>query len=199
MRLFGVLHHHSTHRARQLRWVLPVVGLLLVGTLAALAVHYYVSSQAVDAEFFRAHKTISHTRQLLARGTLIGGVVITLVMVAVALAALRLTHRIVRPVHTMHRALDALAAGDLGVRVELHRQDEFREVGDALNRLAGEFATTLATVHALVDRVAVLTGADVRRLQDQSIAAQVQALVAEIDRTLEFFRLEPKRTIREDD
>jgi len=42
--------------------------------------------------------------------------------------AFRLTHRIVRPVHTLHRALDALVAGELGVRVALQRGMSFREV-----------------------------------------------------------------------
>jgi len=199
MRLLGLLHHHPTHRARQLRWVLPVGGLLLVATLGALATQYYVSDQAVSTEFFHAHKTISHTGQLLARGVVIGAVALTLMIVGLAAWALRFTHRIVRPVHTIHRALDALADGDLGVRIELHREDEFREVGDALNRLVDEFATTLGTVHTLVDRMAALTGAGPQQLRDQAIAAQVHALIAELDRAMEFFRLEPRRTIREDD
>jgi len=199
MRRFGFLHHHRRHRARQFRWVVPAVVLLLVGTVAALLIQYYVSDQAVSAEFFHAHKTISHTGQLLARGVWLTGAALVMVVLAVACWALRFTHRIVRPVHTIHVALDALAAGDLGVRVALHRQDEFREVGDALNRLVEEFATTLTTVHALVDRLAALTAADGHPLLDAAAAAQAQALIAELDRTMEFFRLEPRRTISEND
>ena len=36
-------------------------------------------------------------------------------------------------------------------------QSKFREVGEALNRLVDEFATTLGKVHALVDRTAAVT------------------------------------------
>jgi methyl-accepting chemotaxis protein len=198
MPLLGLLHHHPGHRARQLRWVLPIVGLMLAATMTALVTQYYVSDQAVGTEFFHAHKTISHTGQLLVRGALLGGAALTLVLLVVAVWALRFTHRIVRPVHTVHQALDAIAAGDLGVRVELHRQDEFREVGDSLNRLVDKFATTLATVHGLVDRIAALTGAAAPALQSPSTAVQVQALIAELDRTMEFFRVEPRRMIRED-
>src|SRR5919198_5783633 len=187
MALFGLLHHHPGHRARQLRWVLPLAALLLVAALATLAVQYRVSDQRVDAEFFRAHKTIVHTGELLERGMVIGAVVLTVLVLAVALWALRLTHRIVRPVHTLHRALEALVAGDLGVRVELRRQDEFREVGEALNRLVEEFASTLARVHALVDRTAALA----RRPHDPAREAQLRALVGELDQAMEFFRLEP--------
>jgi len=193
MALFGLLHHDPGHRARQLRWVLPLVALVLVAVLATLAVQYQVSNQSVGREFFRAHKTITHTGELLQRGMVIGSVVLTILVLAVALWAFRLTHRIVRPVHTLHRALEALVAGDLGVRVELHRDDEFHEVAEALNRLVDEFASTLAEVHALVDRTAAVA----RGAHDPTSAAQLQRLVGDLDRTMEFFRLEPRRTIRE--
>lgn len=194
MSVFGLVHHHPRHRARQLRWVAPIVILVLIATLATLAVQYRVSNQAVSTEFFRAHKTISYTGELLRRGTLIGSLVLISLVLALAVWAFRLTHRIVRPVHTLHRALDALVGGDLGVRVELHREDEFGEVGEALNRLVEEFATTLAKVHALVDRVAALTAAPA----EPSTGVQVRELIKELDETMEFFRLDPRRTIRED-
>jgi methyl-accepting chemotaxis protein len=180
-----------------MRWVLPVVALVLAATLGTLAVQYRVSDQAIGTEFFRAHKTISHTGELLRRGTLLGSLVVVGLALALAVWTFRLTHRIVRPVHTLHRALDALVAGDLGVRVELHRHDEFHEVGDALNRLVDEFATTLARVHGLVDRVAAETAAGAPG--DWTTGSDLPALVRELDETMDFFRLEPRRTIREDD
>jgi methyl-accepting chemotaxis protein len=198
MGLLGLLHHHPRHRARQLRWVLPVVGLVLLATLATLAVQYRVSDQAVGTEFFRAHKTISHTGELLRRGTVIGGLVLLVLVSALALWAFRLTHRIVRPVHTLHRGLDALVEGDLGVRVELHGEDEFHEVGAALNRLVDKFATTLTRVHALVDQIVAQTASGTGTRHDQASESQIAALVRELDATMEFFRLEPRRAIRED-
>src|SRR5256885_16942516 len=69
MGFLGLLHHHPRHRARQLRWVVPLAALLLVAVLATLAVQYEVSNREIGAEFFRAHKTISHTGELLRRGT----------------------------------------------------------------------------------------------------------------------------------
>jgi len=194
MGFLGLLHYHPGHRARQLRWVVPLVAFLLVAVLTTLAVQYHVSNQAIGAEFFRAHKTISHTGELLRRGTLIGSGVLLVLVLAVMAWAFRLTHRIVRPVHTLHRALDALVAGELGVRVALQQEDEFREVGEALNRLVDEFATTLGKVHALVDRTAAVA----RGAYSPSTHEQLRALVQELDRTMEFFRLEPRRTIRED-
>jgi methyl-accepting chemotaxis protein len=189
-----LLHPHPRHRARQLRWVVPLFALLLAATLAMLAVQYHVSNQAVGTEFFRAHKTISHTGELLRRGTLVGALVVIVLVVLVAGWALRVTHRIVRPVHTLHRALDALAAGDLGVRVVLHEKDEFREVADALNRVVDELATVLARVRPLLDRVAAAVSA-----VPEPRASELRALVAELERAVGFFRAGPPHPIGEDD
>jgi methyl-accepting chemotaxis protein len=193
----GLLHHHPRHRARQLRWALPIVLLLLLGTLAAFWIQYGVSNQAVGMEFFRAHKTISHTGELLLRGTLIGSVVVMLLVSAIAIRVFLLTHSIVRPVHTLHVALEELGAGDLGVRVALHRDDEFHEVGEALNRLVDEFATTLAGVHLLVDRLVALTAEQVRQSNAETGETELQMIVNELDHKLEFFRIEPRRTIED--
>ncbi len=189
---FGLLHHHGVHRARQLRWVVPLAGLLLLAALATLLVQYRVSDQAVGTEFFHAHKTISHTGELLRRGLGLGALVLGVLVLGITVWGLRMTHRIVRPVHTLHRALDALGTGDLGVRVALDRHDEFQEVAEALNRLVDAFAGTLARVHALVDGIEPLA-------HDPAAAGRLRELVGELDRTVDFFRVEPRRVIREDE
>ena len=142
-----LLHPHRAHRARQVRWVLPLAALLFTAAVATLLVQYRVSDQAVGTEFFRAHKTVAHTGVLLRHGVLAGLVVLTVVVGATALLALRFTHRIVRPVHTIHRALDALATA---------------------------------------------------AARDGAADPELPALVRELDGTLDFFRLEPRRVVRED-
>ncbi len=190
---FRLLHYHPRHRRRQLRWIVPLAACMLIAVLTTLAVQYHVSDQAVGTEFFRAHKTISHTGELLQRGLVLGALALVVIVAALTAGALRITHRIVRPVHTIHCALEALSAGDLGVRVALEHQDEFHEVGETLNRLVDEFSTTLGTVHALVDRLAARTA------KEPSVDAEVRALIAELDQALEFFRLEPRHTLDEGD
>lgn len=194
----SLLHPHRRHRARQLRWVLPFAGLLFAAVVATLVVQYRVSDRDVGTEFFRAHKTIAHTGVLLRHGLVAGLGVLTAVVIGTALLALGFTHRIVRPVHTIHRALDALETGELGVRVALHRADEFQEVGEALNRLVERFSETLARVHAMVDQLDTIAATAAREAHDGSAEREIHRLVGELDRTVAFFRLEPRRVIRED-
>src|SRR5439155_6880532 len=98
MGFLGLLHYHPGHRARQLRWVVPLVAFLLVAVLTTLAVQYYVSNQAIGAESFRAHKTISYAGEPLRRGTLIGSGVLLVLVLAVMAWAFRPTPRTGRPV-----------------------------------------------------------------------------------------------------
>jgi len=194
-----LLHHHAPDRSRQLRWIVPLLALLVMAAVATLTVQYRLNDQAVGTEFFRAHKTIAHTGELLERGLLVGFGVLLLTVVAIGLWALRLTHRIVAPVHTLRRALDAMMTGDLGVRVALHAGDEFQEVGASLNRLAEEFAATLARVHTLADTIDAQAAEVAREAGDASAERRLHALTRELDRTLDFFRIQPRRTIHEDD
>ncbi|HTQ48500.1 MAG TPA: HAMP domain-containing protein [Polyangiaceae bacterium] len=188
------LHAHPQHRRRQLRGLIPLA-LLLAATLVALALQYALGSHQVQAEFFRAHKTISNTGQLLRRGTLIGGVALVLAAFALTLWSLRLSHRFVRPVHTLHRALLALAEGDLGVRLEFHRRDEFGEVAESLNRLVGDFAATLRRSHELSARAAALAAGEP---QDARTREELNASLRALERSLGFFRLAPERVIRDE-
>jgi methyl-accepting chemotaxis protein len=193
-----MLHDHPVHRSRQLRWVLPLLALLLGAVFVTLAVQYFVSGRDVETEFFRAHKTIHNTSQLLWRGLWIGCGVLVLAVAGIGAWALNITHRIVRPVHTLHRALIEMARGDLGVRVELHGSDEFREVADSTNRLVTEFGDTLAKVHDLTDRILALSQRLAADPHDEPARVLLLQLATELDGTMEFFRLAPRRTIREE-
>jgi methyl-accepting chemotaxis protein len=193
---FSLLHDHPVHRSRQLRWVLPLLAVLLGAVLLTFAVQYLVSGREVEAEFFRAHKTISNTSQLLRRGIWLGSGVLLFVLLVIAAWALRMTRRIVGPVHTLHRALDELAAGNLGVRIESRHADEFHEVAEAMNKLVTEFSDVLANVHRLTDRLRDLSERVERDPQDEEARARLPQLAADFDRAVEFFRLSPPHTIR---
>src|SRR5689334_12011162 len=103
------LHHHPRHRTRQLRWVLPLIVVVLGGAVASAIIVYELGDRAVSNEFFRAHKTIHETGELLRTGLLVGLCVSASLVAFVAVWSFRLTHRIVQPVHLLHEALDALA------------------------------------------------------------------------------------------
>lgn len=191
---FALLHRHQRHRARQLRWILPVVAVVLAGAAASAILAYEIGDRAVSMEFFRAHKTIHETGELLRTGLLAGFGVSALLVVLVAAWSFRTTHLIVRPIHALHLALDALAAGRLGTRVELHRHDEFQEVADALNQVARGFSDAvrrLERVTAELEELALYPA-------DRGHTAELPLLAAELREILSPFDATPRPPIRPD-
>jgi len=69
----------------------------------------------------------------------------------------------------------------------------------SLNRLAEEFAATLTRVHTLADTIDAKAAEVAREAGDASAERQLHALVKELDKTLDFFRVQPRRIIHEDD
>lgn len=193
-----MLHAHPVQRARQLRWVLPAGLLLLLAVLATLGVLYYAANQDIQSEFWKAHKQITHTGELLIRGLTLGIVVLSVALVGICIWALRLAHRVVRPVHTLHMAVDQLAAGNLCVRVELHHGDEFQEVGRSLNVLVDEFCGTLTRLHRLADEVDALAGEVAQGKSDTSTERRLHDLARELNETMDFFQVGTGTVIREE-
>lgn len=190
----SLLHSHPGHRRRQIRWLIPL-GILLGAILVALATQYVIGSHDVQAEFFRAHKTIHNTSQLLNRGMWAGAALLVVGGLVIGWWVLRMTHRIVRPIHVLHQALAELAGGNLGVRVRLHRRDEFQEVGETLNALATELGATLARSRALGDQILELAERALADPDDGAARALLHERAHELDRVLESFRLTPEHVI----
>ena len=131
------LHHRRLHRGRQLRWVLPLAGLLFVAAAATLLVQYQLSDEAVGTEFFRAHKTIAHTGTLLWQGMLAGLAVLALAVVATALFALRYTQG------SGEFAFGAFPADNsrwLATSTTGYRDGDAREIAFTVDLKAGEAA-----------------------------------------------------------
>lgn len=148
------LHPHRAHRSRQIRWIVPAAALAALAIVIAAGAFWEVGDREVGREFFRAHKEVSHTGQLLSDAALTGVALALALLVAATGYGLWLTHRILRPLHLIHGAVDALAEGDLETRVELHHRDEFREVGESINRLAHRLESIAASLDQLAGRAA---------------------------------------------
>lgn len=79
---------------------------------------------------------------------LLGVLGIVLVLLAAAAAAYLLRRRIVRPIQRVAGASEALAAGDLGTRVETSRADELGDLARAFNAMAAGLERQAAEIAA---------------------------------------------------
>jgi methyl-accepting chemotaxis protein len=183
----SLLHADPTHRRRQLRWVL-LTTLGVAGVVAVcMCCFYYDADQQVSNEFWRAHKQISHTGQMLKHGLEMSVVLLVALSAGLAVWRFRETHRIVRAVHTIHLALQDMVAGNVGVRVQLRETDEFHEVAETLNRLVGEFRDVLTRLHPAVD--------DMVKAAEAGDIERVRVLAHDIDEAMDFFQVDAEKVI----
>ena len=129
-------------------WALPLLDTNRDNPKAAQALLFYRTGQqriqrvrdALGQMSARARTEASTTeRRAESRATLavrLGIVGIVLVAFVAGLAAWLLRRRVVRPIADVAQASGAIAAGDLGVRVETHRPDELGDLMRAFNAMA---------------------------------------------------------------
>lgn len=111
-----------------------IYSVLLTGTfislrfsLAAIGRNYNVEPQMMDEMFT---DLASHLGAHLA--------VVTILMGAIFLFGVTVSHRVFGPAVAFVRHIETLRGGDYGARVKLRATDEFHEIKDALNELASD-------------------------------------------------------------
>jgi signal transduction histidine kinase len=115
---------------------------------------------------------------LLASLARTGGILLVVCIMAVG-AAVILGRRVVRPIEVLRRGAARLEAGDLEARLELSTGDEFEELAEDFNRMAGR----LQDAHAgLEQKVAERTQALKQSLDEvQGLGDTIRAVSASLD------------------
>jgi signal transduction histidine kinase len=117
-------------------------------------------------------------RPLLASLARTGGILLVVCIMAVG-AAVLLGRRVVGPIEVLRRGAARLGAGDLEARLELSTGDEFEELAEDFNRMAGR----LQNAHAdLEQKVAERTQALKQSLDEvQGLGDTIRAVSASLD------------------
>jgi signal transduction histidine kinase len=123
-------------------------------------------------------------------------VAVLLVMVASIIAALLLARQLVRPLRRLTAAAEAMAAGDLAQRVEVHSHDEVGELGQAFNQMASDLQMaetvrrqmTADIAHELRNPLSVIRG-NLEGIQDGVYSPDTEHLATIYEETLLLQRL----------
>ena len=119
---------------------------------------------------------------LLAERTLLASVIVAL-LAAIVSGAL-LLRAMTRPVGAIVRALRSLGAGDLTVRLDLKRRDEFDAIEQGFNGMAEELGTLVGQAQrSAVQMATSLTEISASSKQQQSTASETAATAKEIGAT----------------
>jgi methyl-accepting chemotaxis protein len=168
--------NYLVHKGLQIKYAVMVIALLLIYTIILLsaifepAFHILTSGQVSLAERTEAAEAI-----LLLNSSIWPW--ISLVVLLFGFISIFITHRLVGPAFAIKRVLETLSHGDLTARIRLRKQDELRDVGDAVNHMADRNESLVSSLDDRFRNVA----AEARELARQNAAVKKSMLLAEIE------------------
>jgi len=115
--------------------------------------------QSVEEAYAPLYATLIRTGGLLVAGLLLS-----------MLAGLVFARRMVNPIRALQEGADALGAGDLSRRIEVHTGDELEALGERFNEMAGRLAASYAGLERKVEE----------RTQELQQALEFQSASSEI-------------------
>jgi len=137
---------HLLHGDVRLRLVLDDTVFALVAALAAIGILYWLSNKQLGDSLYSAHLSIKETRDLLTNGVKIAGIVTFVAVLMFGLWSVVDAHRIVGPMHRLHRLLQEIEAGNLTHEIKFRRRDEFQEIAVAADAVVDRYAALLQEV-----------------------------------------------------
>lgn len=170
-------------RDLQMRMLLRIFLLLLVGLVVCCGVFYFFADQEVGRTYRLFHIKAKNFLDFLlpvvigafSLGLLLGGVV-----------SLFLPKRIAGPLYRIERELDRVGKGDLSVSLVLRKRDELKSLAESINRMAGELRGRIAIVQKTLDEATGLFPQDAEMGEQMARLKKVHDSLA---REIRWFRL----------
>jgi methyl-accepting chemotaxis protein len=137
----------------QFRYVARIVfGMIVMALILGFTVYYTTWARIMD-EFYTIPKIASQYAALFGSVTQIMVVFLVLFLVLAAILSLFASHSIAGPIYRFEKTLQAIAEGDLTLRVGLRKTDEFKHIADTLNQMVGDLRTNLASDSELIQEL----------------------------------------------
>ena len=177
---------HLVNHDVRLRLVCDDALFALVAAVAAILILYFLSNREIGDNLWSAHVSIKETGELLTTGVKVAGVVTFLAVLLFGFWSLIDAHRIVGPMHRLHRLLNEIAGGNLNHEIQFRRSDEFHEVAAAADRVVDEYTPRLKAI----SRLAAAIAAGLQSLPEGSPGAvELRRQSQDLREQLSFFQL----------
>jgi methyl-accepting chemotaxis protein len=141
----------------QLRYIARIVfGMVVMALILGFTVYYTVWARIMD-EFYTIPKIASQYAGLFASVTQLMGIFLLAFLVIATVLSVFASHSIAGPINRFEKSLQAIAQGDLTLRVGLRKTDEFKHVADTLNQMVSELRTNLSSDSELIGELVTIS------------------------------------------
>ncbi len=141
----------------QFRYIARIVfGMIVMALVLGFTVYFTTWARIMD-EFYTIPRIASQYAALFGSVTQLMGVFLLVFLVLAVVWSVFASHSIAGPIYRFEKTLQAVAEGDLTLRVGLRKTDEFKHMADTLNQMVGELRTSLASDSELIRELALIS------------------------------------------
>ncbi len=145
--------NYLINREFQFRYIgRMIIGIIVMAMIVSFTVYYTTWARIMD-EFYNVARIASRFAPLFnsINQTLL--VILLVFLVLVVIFSVFISHRIAGPIYRFEKTLQAIAGGDMTMRVGLRKRDEFKPLADTMNEMVGELRNSLSTNRTLIEEM----------------------------------------------
>lgn len=187
---------HMVNGDVRLRLVLDDTIFALAAAFAAIGILYWLGNKQLGDSLYSAHLSIKETRELLTNGARLAGIVTFVGVMLFGLWSAIDAHRIVGPMHRLHRLLRDIEGGNLTHEIRFRQRDEFQEIAAAADAMVDRYCDLLSMARANADAISQALAAG---RADEAAILEARRLAAELASQLASLRFPSGATPDVDD
>lgn len=175
----------------QARFIARFLAVSFVGGILGVALFNFLANEKIDALLFSMRIPAVNAGNILFREAIYAnGLAFAFIVFVYILTAKGVHAKMVRSLHRIRADMHGLIRGDLGARIQLSEDEEFRDLADDLNLMAGELQRRFSDIKEHFERV----DASVRELrgrpeEDEKILKErIMPQIAALEERLSEFR-----------
>jgi len=173
--------NYSVKRKMQLRLLLKVVTILLVGVMISTLVFYFYSNREVGYTYKMVHIKARNFLDFLLPAVIMSFVVSVMVGGAIALF---FPNTIAGPLYRIEKELDRLSDGDFTLNIKLRKGDEVVDLADKINFVSKKLAGKIRTINKIAYEICDVVGS---KYQNDN---KLRDLCARLETELDKFNIE---------
>ncbi len=134
-----------------------IFGMVVMALIVSFTVYYTTWARIMD-EFYNIPRIAAQFAPLFASVNRTMFLILILFVLLAAVLSIFMSHSIAGPIYRFEKSLQAIASGDLTLRVGLRKTDEFKHIAETLNLMVSELRNNLSSDRELIDELASISG-----------------------------------------
>jgi methyl-accepting chemotaxis protein len=193
--------HYFINRKFQIEFSLRFLLIIAAASMTVMLLFFYNARGTLTAGYTGAEVKLLQTGDYFLPSLIVStAVIIVFSCIAGAIGLVLISHRLAGPLYRFQATLDRLNSGDLTLRFNLRDKDQFKDLADRINALAGVMDWKMGEIKVRTDELcAILEGLRVatadRLPLKNDIAPGLQEMarkLAELQKTADYFKTSKK-------